>query len=253
MRDIQEALKEHKQAVLDYGIKEEQLLVVALYGSQNYGLATENSDVDTKAIYIPTLEELCSTPSPRVKELSLPNNEKCVLMDIRHFADNLKKQNLNYVEILFTDYYLVNKDLEFAWAYLRDIREQVAFYDPNKAVLSMAHQAKHTLYQDPFDKSKYARSLFLSKFLHTYMEAVEFNDELTYMAALHQPPHVIEEILNLKTGKVEYTYEDTYNLRKHFINLTEMRPYPVNVEHQEKVDKALLRIIVGAVRTFEFY
>lgn len=253
MRDIQEALKEHKQAVLNYGIKEEQLLVVALYGSQNYGLATENSDVDTKAIYIPTLEELCSAPKPLVKELSLPNNEKCVLMDIRHFAENLKKQNLNYMEVLFTDYYLVNKDLKFAWAYLRDIREQVAFYDPNKAVLSMAHQAKHTLYQDPFNKSKYARSLFLSKFLYTYMEAVEWNDELTYMDALHQPPHIIEEILNFKTGKVEYTYEDTYNLRKHFANLTEMRPYPINAEHQEKVDKALLCIVVGAVRTFDFY
>ena len=57
MRNIEEALQEHKQAVLDAGFPEESILGVFLYGSQNYDLAHENSDVDTKAIYIPTIEE----------------------------------------------------------------------------------------------------------------------------------------------------------------------------------------------------
>lgn len=55
MRNIEEALQEHKQAVLAAGYTEKQILGIFVYGSQNYGTATENSDVDTKAVIIPTM------------------------------------------------------------------------------------------------------------------------------------------------------------------------------------------------------
>ena len=75
MRDIQEALQQHKQVVLDAGYAEDQIIGVFLYGSQNYGLATENSDVDTKVIIIPTLEDLCLKKAGFVKEYKY-NDEK---------------------------------------------------------------------------------------------------------------------------------------------------------------------------------
>ena len=52
-----EKLELHKKEVLKY-YPEDQLLGVFLYGSQNYGINTETSDVDTKAILIPTFKEL---------------------------------------------------------------------------------------------------------------------------------------------------------------------------------------------------
>ena len=70
-RDIEQALQEHKQVILDAGFNENQILGVFLYGSQNYGLATKNSDVDTKVILIPTLEDLCSKKAGFVKEYKL--------------------------------------------------------------------------------------------------------------------------------------------------------------------------------------
>ena len=45
-------VKEHYMYLLA-NYPERSILGVFLYGSQNYNLATENSDVDTKAIYIP--------------------------------------------------------------------------------------------------------------------------------------------------------------------------------------------------------
>ena len=71
------------------------------------------------------------------------------------------------------------------------------------------------------------------------------------MDALHQQPHILKQILDIKTGKTEYTYEDAYHLRKKFEYLTNIIPYPVNKEFQKKVDKALLNIVVQAVRTFD--
>ena len=52
MRNIQDALNEHKQAVIEYGIPEAQILGIFLYGSQNYGIDTEESDVPLSSLLI---------------------------------------------------------------------------------------------------------------------------------------------------------------------------------------------------------
>ena len=88
MRKWEDALKEHKQAILDKGYKEEQLLGIFLYGSQNYGCETEESDIDTKAIYIPTFEELCFD-NPVSKEIQLKNGEHCEIKVSAIFGINI--------------------------------------------------------------------------------------------------------------------------------------------------------------------
>ncbi|MBQ5919289.1 MAG: nucleotidyltransferase domain-containing protein [Lachnospiraceae bacterium] len=103
-RDIKLALQEHKQKVLDeLKIAESQLLGVFLYGSQNYGLSTEDSDVDTIAIVLPNEYDLYFS-RPLTKELHLENGEHCVVKDIREILNEFKKQNVNFLEILVTDY-----------------------------------------------------------------------------------------------------------------------------------------------------
>ena len=144
MRDIQEALQQHKQVVLDAGYAEDQIIGVFLYGSQNYELATEKSDVDTKVVIIPTLEDLCSKKADFVKEYKY-NDEKVIVMDLIHLVENFKKQNINYVEILFTDYSWINPKNQWLWDNLLLMREHIASYDKNKAIQSMGHQALHTL------------------------------------------------------------------------------------------------------------
>ena len=132
MRNIKQALQEHKQVVIDAGFSEKQILGVLLYGSQNYGLATESSDVDTKVILIPTIDDLCSKKAGFVKEYQTNNNEKVVIMDLIHYFDNLKKQNINYVETLFTEYRWINPDHVWLWGALQSMREVIAYYDVNK-------------------------------------------------------------------------------------------------------------------------
>ena len=52
------ALELHKQNLLRKGYKEENILGIFAYGSQNYNLDTENSDWDTKAIIVPSFRDL---------------------------------------------------------------------------------------------------------------------------------------------------------------------------------------------------
>ena len=103
-------LEKHRQAVIEYGIPENQILGIFLYGSQNYNCATVNSDVDSKAIIIPTYYDLCCG-SPVIKELHLDNGEHCEIKDIREMVKMWRKQNINFLEIFYTKYYEIILEL----------------------------------------------------------------------------------------------------------------------------------------------
>lgn len=251
MRNIEQALLEHKQVILDAGYVEDQILGVFLYGSQNYGLATENSDVDTKVVIIPTLEDLCKNKKGFVKEYKY-NDEKIVVMDIIHLMDNFKKQNINYVEVLFTEYKWVNPKHNFIWDYLVEIREQIAYYNKERAVLSMGHQALHTLKQDSSNPKKFAMATYLAHFLSVYIEGHLYR--APYQAALYQPPHVREYILALKKGEKKYTAMDVINLRKELEKIVYNTPQMLLMSDktmQKKLDEHMLQICVTAIRNLE--
>ena len=121
---------------------ERELFAICLQGSQNYGLDIYTdeykSDVDTKAIVIPSLEEIVLNKKPISTTHILPNNEHLDIKDIRLYFENFKKQNINFLEILFTDFAYVNAKYKEEWDYLITNRELIAHYNINQALRCMA-------------------------------------------------------------------------------------------------------------------
>ena len=143
-------VRKHYNKVKEF-YNEDQILGVFLYGSQNYHTNTKESDVDTKAILIPTLEDLCLR-RPVSKELHLDNGEHCEVKDIREMVKMFKKQNINFLEILFTEYCIINPKYNALWRkYFVNNADYIAHYDVKKAILSLTGQGLHTLKQNPYD------------------------------------------------------------------------------------------------------
>ena len=175
MRDINKAIKEHLEAVLEEGYNESQILGIFLYGSQNYGTNISSSDVDTKCILIPTLEDLCLR-RPVSKEIHLENGEHCEVKDIREIVANFRKQNINFLEILYTPYFWINQMYEKVWFdCLVNNREFISYYDMNKALQSICGQAIHTLKQDKTNGKKVSNGLRLYWFLKEYLDGNDYN------------------------------------------------------------------------------
>ena len=90
------------------------VVYLALQGSQNYGLDVYDkdykSDVDTKAIILPSFEDIVYNRQPVSKTIVLDNNEHIDVKDIRVMFENFKKQNVNFLEILFTEFYILNEE-----------------------------------------------------------------------------------------------------------------------------------------------
>ena len=109
-----------------------EIFGIFLYGSQNYNLATPESDIDTKMIIIPSFENLVFD-KPVSKTVSFPWGE-CDIKDIREMIKSYKKQNVNFIETLFTDYYYINPIYIHFFDELLSKREEIAHYDEHKAL-----------------------------------------------------------------------------------------------------------------------
>lgn len=191
MRDPKQALMEHYNKISkDY--PDYKILGIFLYGSQNYGLATEDSDVDSIAILIPSIKDIILR-KPICKEIIFENKEHCNIKDIREVVKEWKKQSVQALEILFTDYFIVKPEYVSYWNHFLNIRNDIAHYDVERTFKSVAGQAKQTYLRNPSDRKQIANALRLYNFLRSYLIGCSYKTCLTSNSIA---------TLGIKTGEV---------------------------------------------------
>lgn len=144
---IMNRVKEHYAETLDL-YPQGQILGIFLQGSQNYGLDYEGSDIDTKCIIIPSLDDIAFNKKPVSTTHVRENNEHIDLKDVRLYFDTFLKQNLNFLEILFTKYKIINPVYYDLWTELESRREDITRMDQIRSVKSMkgiAYEKYHAL------------------------------------------------------------------------------------------------------------
>lgn len=124
---IMERVSQHHQAARDYAENKGGYIIgTFLHGSQNYNLDTEESDVDTVSVYVPTVD-FAIVNSPKNHQLIMEDgsNEHCTIKDIRNYINELLNSNPNAIELLYTEYSLYLRDFK----YLINNREKFLKYN----------------------------------------------------------------------------------------------------------------------------
>ena len=129
-------VNEHYEEALN-DFTENQIVGCFLQGSQNYKLDYEDSDVDTKLIVVPDFRDICLNKKPISTTHVRANDEHTDWKDIRLYMETFRKQNLNFLEILFTPYVIINPLYREQWNRLVERREDIARMNPYRAVKSM--------------------------------------------------------------------------------------------------------------------
>lgn len=113
-----------------------EVMFTALYGSQNYGLDTPESDVDAYSVTVPSSHELIfGYPSGEDPVKSTPSSSYCygtgkvTVKDVRQMMDAYVKQSINFCETLFTPYIIINPRYATEVAELRAHAEKIASAD----------------------------------------------------------------------------------------------------------------------------
>lgn len=138
---IMDRVREHYNEALEH-FPEDRIVGIFYQGSGNYGLDYEGSDVDTKLIVTPTFEDIAMNKKAVSTTHIRDNEEHIDFKDIRLYIQTFRKQNLNFLEILFTKYAIINPMYESEWDRLVKDREQIAHYAPVQAIKSMKGIAK---------------------------------------------------------------------------------------------------------------
>ena len=91
---------------------EHNVIYIALQGSQNYDMDiyTDDytSDIDAKAIILPSFDDILKGRNFFSHTYIMEDNSHIDVKDIRLYIDLWKKANPAYLEILFTEFYIMN-------------------------------------------------------------------------------------------------------------------------------------------------
>lgn len=169
---------------------ESRIVGIFLQGSQNYGLQIPTSDVDTKLIVTPTFDEVVLNKKPISTTHVRANDEHIDLKDIRLMLATFRKQNLNFIEILFTPYFIVNPTFADEWGRLQAQKEKIAHYSPYNAVKTMKgiamekyHAMEHeypskleVLAKYGYDPKQLHHLLRVKEYLQRYINGESYED-----------------------------------------------------------------------------
>ena len=227
------------------------LFALCLQGSQNYELDMYNdeykSDIDTKAIVVPDLKDVVLNKKPISTTHVLLNNEHIDIKDIRLMFESYKKQNVNFIETLFTKFFIVNPLFADEWNKLIINREEIAHYNINQAlrcISGMSMEKRKALchpYPTLLDKiEKYGYDgkqlhhiIRMNDFIFAYIAGKTYKDCLTFL------PHRKEMI---KAKLNQYSLEEALQLADKFDTYTKelkdayLRP-------QDEINEKALKIL----------
>lgn len=140
---IMKRVQEHYDYLQSLGY---EVVCVCLQGSQNYGLDEYSdeymSDIDTKAIVLPPLDDFIAASPPVSTVIIMDNNEHAEVKDIRVMFEMFKKANISYIELLFTDFKIINPEWAEFIEPLFANRELISNYNRNQFLRCIAGMAK---------------------------------------------------------------------------------------------------------------
>lgn len=202
-------VEEHYDEAL-MSFAENNIVGCFLQGSQNYGLEYEGSDVDTKLILTPSFKDIALNRKAVSTTHVRANNEHTDWKDIRLYMETFRKQNLNFLEILFTDFMVVNGRYADEWGRLIEAREQIARMNPYRAVRSMygiAGEKYHAMChpypskmdiieKHGYDGKQVSHLLRVEDYLERYIAGE------SYEACLRPTPSKVDEIMAYKLQQI---------------------------------------------------
>lgn len=222
---IMARMREHLVPVLEHC--REGWVGLFLQGSQNYNLDYEGSDIDTKAIVLPSFSDFVLNSKPVSTTHIMENDEHVDFKDIRLMFDCIKKQNVNFVEILFTPYCIINPMYADLLQPVLDAREEIARYNNYAGVnciVGMAYEKQKAM-EHPYpatidkieaygyDPKQLHHALRLREFMTRYIAGENYADCLIskrrdYLKNVKRGCYSLEEARALMNVTINTMAED---------------------------------------------
>lgn len=199
-KDIFKKLGEYKKILEDKGYN---VIYIGLYGSQNYNVADEYSDIDCKAIILPTLHDIINR---KVTSTTIEcENGAIDVKDLITFYDVIKKGNFSYIESIDTKYSIGDKYIKELFSQIRPNAKSIigAMYEKRKALTHEYPSKTEEFEKWGFDPKQFHHIIRLYDLLHYNFHQ---NEQRSYL-----------EYGKLTTDEMIAVKRNSYNLAKEFV------------------------------------
>ena len=232
---IANAIYNCKEMLEDRGLT---IVGIFLYGSQNYNLDYEDSDIDLKAIVIPTINDIVFNNKPISTSIEIPEG-LCDIKDIRLMVQSWRKQNVNFMELLFTEYSYVNPLFYEFFRPLLAARETIVRYNEKRAVDCL-------------------RGFVYEKYYRLFKDTPSQHDEITkYGYAAKQLVHMERLASLLEHYMKREPYMECLMVspeeRQKWIDLKTYSPNPLSVDEVKERSQKVIEIVEDNILNAEKY
>lgn len=203
----------HRKEILES--KGYNVIYIGLYGSQNYNLDDECSDIDVKAIILPSLHDIIFR---KVTSKTIEcENGNIDVKDLLTFYDVIKKGNFSYIESIQTEYSIGDEYIKNLFKQVKLNQKSVvgAMYEKRKA-LTHEYPSKVAEFEKwGFDPKQHHHILRLYDLLQKNLqENNEYRSFLTYS----DDNDVRKMLLSTKRNKEALTKEEVEEESDNIIN-----------------------------------
>ena len=243
-------LREHYNKAVEMGY---EVLGVFLYGSQNYELDTPMSDIDSKIIILPSIDDIVLRRKAVSTSVEVAGGLTDI-KDIRVMFEMYKKANINFLETLFTNYYILNPEYATNFVPMWNRREDIAKFNLSsmrKAVFGMAKEKENALFKEyPSQLEQIKRFGYSGKQLHHILRLKEFSKDFFLKGKSFSeslvPSHK-EELIDIKTYNPQLTTSTARAMAEMAISSLQIllrdEDKSVNIETGDFMDSVLSRLI----------
>ena len=246
IREINRQLKEDFDYLVEEGY---EVLGVFLFGSQNYKTCISTSDIDVKAIIIPSVSQMIFGDTETHVTIPRENGEITVY-DINFMHYNFKKQNINFVEILFTKYKYVNPKYAELYETMFELREEIAHLNEFRSVHAQMGNLKNKIsklfHEVPSNKERIERYGYDNK---AFSDILRYEDFMTrYIEGVSYAECLIPEKAKYLTSLKLYPTLSKEEVAS-IVSTTEARMKTLETEfyetHPDRSDSYLIEVIDG--------
>lgn len=265
---VAERLLVHKKETMEDNPEIADWFLIAVNGSHNYDLSTPASDVDTKFLTIPSLDQLLYKSPTNYLHVMRDNGEHTEVKDIRSYVHTMLKQNINFVETLYAQVVYVNPKYQQYWDMMVDMRDAISGCNPIAAVKcmqGMAHQKRKDMVTETpgraesirlfgYDKKSFHHIVRLSCFAGRYMRGDSYTDCLTN-PDLPDLKSFLKDIksfdqpcdINVATDIADFYLQNLDSTVENYLN--KVKPFAIDFKKEESAIRDILCEIITQVIT----
>lgn len=149
-----------------------------LYGSQNYKLDDEISDIDMCCLIVPTYDELLFGYSYSSNK-AIPNSKnRIATKTTTNFFKGIESGNFTNIELLFSPYVIINEKYIEEWEKLKEMRFSLLQGNPVGTISSMVGQAKAYLGKaQKYEKEAIPNGKFVANYLRLISSIEKYREK----------------------------------------------------------------------------